>query len=176
MNCAKYEPLIALYVEDDLTEAEARTVESHLEACHGCREVAAQARESQAALKVLRAEFLGDSVYQEVRGDVMRRIATLSKPSPRARYAIAAGLAIAMLAGWLWRMPPISSLESPKRAGVMPPPPLRSQAPAQHKGMARARRRPPRPAPSFKAEPLVVKIITDDPQVVIYWLVDQNGG
>jgi hypothetical protein len=28
----------------------------------------------------------------------------------------------------------------------------------------------------FKSEPLVVKMITDDPQVVIYWLVDQNGG
>ena len=30
--------------------------------------------------------------------------------------------------------------------------------------------------PAEKPETLVVKLLTDDPNVVIYWLVDQNGG
>jgi hypothetical protein len=31
---------------------------------------------------------------------------------------------------------------------------------------------PPPPKPETPAEPLVVKLITDDPDVVIYWIAD----
>ena len=32
------------------------------------------------------------------------------------------------------------------------------------------------PEPSARAKPLVVKLLTDDPNVVIYWLIDNTGG
>ena len=32
------------------------------------------------------------------------------------------------------------------------------------------------PEPSEPAKPLVVKLLTDDPNIVIYWLIDNTGG
>ena len=32
------------------------------------------------------------------------------------------------------------------------------------------------PEPSAPAKPLVVKLLTDDPNIVIYWLIDNTGG
>ena len=177
MSCAKYEPLMALYIEGDLADDEARVVALHLETCDVCREFAAGIRDSQGALKTLRTEFVNESVYQEVRREVLSRMTSRPKPAMWPRYAVAAGLAIALLAGWLGRMQHVASLWLQPRAAVIPSAPLvTSQPPAPHTRMVRVRRRRPRLAPSFKSEPLVVKMITDDPQVVIYWLVDQNGG
>jgi anti-sigma factor RsiW len=176
MNCAKFEPLIALSVENDLIEAEALPVAAHLEACGGCRELAARMRESQAALKMLRAEFLENAVYQSVRGEVLSRVSRRCKPATWRRFAIAAGLAIALIAGWQAGTRPIASLELPRQAAVIPKASLVAfQAPAAPPRLAHVHRRY-RLRPAFKSEPLVVKMITDDPQVVIYWLVDQNGG
>jgi anti-sigma factor RsiW len=40
MSCASREQSIALYVEGDLKESERREVESHLQGCSSCRELA----------------------------------------------------------------------------------------------------------------------------------------
>jgi len=32
------------------------------------------------------------------------------------------------------------------------------------------------PEPSATAKPLVVKLLTDDPNIVIYWFIDNTGG
>lgn len=173
MTCVNFELPIALYVENDLTEEEALLVESHLSACDRCRELAADIRESQAALKALRSEFVDGSVLQQVHADTMQAISRKRRPLLWPRCAIAAALVLALAAGWIWRMRPVMRLELRPIAAAVPPPHL--VAPAQERLRKRARRAP-RPAPTFKSEPLVVKMITDDPQVVIYWLVDQNGG
>jgi hypothetical protein len=44
----------------------------------------------------------------------------------------------------------------------------------------REKRRPVKPvvpvnAPDLKGQPLTIKFLTDDPNVIIYWLVDGNG-
>jgi len=180
MSCDKFEPLIALYIENDLAQAEARAVESHLAGCDACREFAAEMRESQAALKALRTEFVDDAVFLQVRTEVLSAAAHGQRVVSWPRYAIAAGLVLALLGGWMWQMRPGARLESRPIAANVSAPPLPVTVPAPQARtrtrLGRVQRRRPQAAPMFKSEPLLVKVITDDPQVVIYWLVDQNGG
>jgi len=178
MSCDKFEPLIALYIENDLAQAEAQAVESHLAVCDACRKFGAEMRVSQEALKVLRTEFVDDPVLLQVRTEVLSAASHRQRVVAWPRYAIAAGLMVALLAGWMWQMRPRARLELRPIAASVSAPPLAATVPVpqQRTRLARVRRHRPQAAPVFKSEPLVVKMITDDPQVVIYWLVDQNGG
>jgi len=179
MSCDKFEPLIALYVENDLTVAETQAVESHLAGCDSCRKFAAEMRESQGALKTLRTEFVDDAVLLQVRTEVLGVASHRERGVAWLRYAIAAGLVLALLAGWLVRRQTGNTLVGVQSVhAIFPAPPAQPVVrPRQSRVVAsRVRRRPRQKAPRFKSEPLVVKMITDDPQVVIYWLVDQNGG
>src|SRR5690349_2631654 len=67
VSCADYETLIALYVENDLTEQEMSRVESHVETCAACSEFVAAMRESQAVLKALRLDRMNDAARSEER-------------------------------------------------------------------------------------------------------------
>jgi anti-sigma factor RsiW len=147
MRCSKFESLIALYVENDLAESDERLVEAHLETCHGCREFAADIRESQMVLKELRMDFVEEAALQEVRAEVLFHLSTPRRTAP-------------------W----------PRAAVIAPPPFAAVPVLRQRVHTARVSRHHRQTTPAFKSEPLVVKIVTDDPQVVIYWLVGQNGG
>jgi anti-sigma factor RsiW len=178
VSCADYETLIALYVENDLTEQEMSRVESHVETCAACSEFVAAMRESQAVLKALRLDRVDDADLAEIRASVMSEVSSRRKPIAWPKLAIAAALVVTCAVAWMWRMRPDVAVVVPSRAAVTVPPapmtlvhtPLRTK----HHPVRAARHA--RSAPVFKSEPLVVKMFTDDPQVVIYWLVDQNGG
>jgi anti-sigma factor RsiW len=174
MSCAKFESLIALCVESDLPEREQFLVEAHLETCAICREFAADIRESQTALKELRMDFVGESALQEVRAEVLNRLSIPRKPPAWPKYAIAAMLLIGLCTGWLWRIQTAAPPEVQPRAAVIAPP--HTILPVRQRPHTRVVRHRQPAAPTFQSEPLVVKMITDDPQVVIYWLVSQNGG
>ena len=58
MNCHKWEPLIALWVGDDLAAEEARGVSDHLRECGACTALERELRDSQTLLKELREEDL----------------------------------------------------------------------------------------------------------------------
>jgi anti-sigma factor RsiW len=184
MSCEKFEQLIALYVEGDLPETEAHVVARHLDECASCREFAAGIEETQAALKDLRLEHVGGAVFAEVREQVLREIPAIGSARLWPKFAIAAALAAALMAGLLWRvLAPAQPVQLQAAAPLVPaaPPAVEVAArrtPVHHRGGARSARVAHRvkPAPVFKSEPLVVKMLTDDPHVVIYWLVDQNGG
>ncbi|HKW97754.1 MAG TPA: zf-HC2 domain-containing protein [Bryobacteraceae bacterium] len=181
MNCAGYEALIALYVENDLTEEETGQVERHLDACGGCREFAAGLRESQAAFKALRFESVDESTYAEVRAGVLRETSTPRRMPGWRRYAVAAAVALAIVAGWMWQIQRQAPVQQPPAIVAKVPPAslVHAQAPAErthHAPRVQHVARRLKSKPSFKSEPLLVKMITDDPDVVIYWLVDQNGG
>jgi hypothetical protein len=166
MKCGRYESMIALDVEGDLSARHAARLALHLESCAGCRLFAEEMRESQTWWKSLKLETPPSSVVTEVRWQKPRRII----PWPFLRWAslaVTAGFLLAMLAGVVSRRP---ELVPPKvevaTAKVAPP-----SAPAVGvKASVRKRRRAPKP------EPLFVKLVTDDPEVVIYWLVDRHGG
>jgi len=197
VNCAEFEERIALFVENDLSDAEVTAVERHLETCTDCREFAAGLRESQTMLKALRREPIDDAVFEDVRSQVIGRVSNVRPAMMWPKYAIAAMLLVMLAAAALWRTRPASTVGVPAvTAHVGPGPALSPQLaprvaaritvrhrrtkspPNANLHLARQNIQQMRPAHprAVNSEPLVVKLLTNDPQVVIYWLVDQNGG
>ena len=125
------------------------------------------------ARDMLRGDLEDEALQRYVEQAVMTT--TLDKAVAWARYAIAAGLVLALLAGWMWRARSGAKLELQPVASMTARPPL-EQVKTPPMTARIVRKHAPKRAPAFKSEPLVVKMITDDPDVVIYWLVDQNGG
>ena len=205
MNCAEFEEQIALFVENDLSDAEVTGVEQHLESCAECREFAAELRESQAMVKGLRREPIDDAVFADVRAHVIRHVSNV-RPAPLwPKYAIAATLLVMLTAAAWWRTRPAIPAGVPAESAQVGPGPAfsppRTTLPSPGNGLiaanvTRVRQRRAQKRSSENAslarqnvqqaspahpqvghsEPLVVKLLTNDPQVVIYWLVDQNGG
>jgi anti-sigma factor RsiW len=172
MTCREYEPLIALYVEGDL---DGREVERHLAECSDCRELLEDLRVSQAALKELAA--VDAAFLSAVRWGVLGRIERRRRSVWPwiAALAAAAALIVAVLA--VPRKPaliakaPVSSdgaVRDPSRPIV-----IAQAAPKVKRSRPGGRLRTRGSAPP--SEPLVVKMLTDDPNIVIIWLVDQRG-
>lgn len=170
MTCREYEPLIALYVEGDLSD---RDVEQHLSRCPACRELLEDLRASQASLKELTS--VDPAFLSAVRSEVLGKI-----ENPRLRRWPLV-LASAIAAALILTIPVVPRKPASSGGGadslVPGRPPSRTAAIAQATPRAkriRPRRRP-RITPSAPAEPLVVKMLTDDPNIVIIWLVDRTG-
>lgn len=160
MSCERWEEPIALYVEGDL--AGPRPVEEHLRGCSGCREFAAEIRASQAALKDLGDEPVDPALLAAIRARVLDRVA-----APPRRLA--------------WWLAPVAAallvvLSIPKEEPLV----VRTPAPPRAPEIARSTvARPPAPLrrvhrvarrQAESSAPLVIKILTEDPDVVIYWV------
>jgi hypothetical protein len=177
MDCSRYESQLALYAGGDLTGREAQELEGHLRVCPGCHELAEGLAQSQAALRRLGEDDVDEEALRQVRRRVMGEMGS-RRPSwlyytPGWRYAVtAAGLAVLVAAiALIPRAPTTLSLPPP------PSPVVELPLPVVVKPRPPARRPvvPVKPA-SAAQEPLVVKMFTDDPDIVIVWLIDQNGG
>jgi hypothetical protein len=99
--------------------------------------------------------------------------------------AVAAALFVLVAAGLVWHLQqrmavPEIALHAPQppapQMEVAPQQPIAQAAASPKRDRTRVRRAPePKPEPVLLArntEPLVVKMLTDDPDVVIIWLVD----
>ncbi len=123
-------------------------LEEHLRACPKCLAIEQDLAANALALAALRDE--------EMPGIVVKA------PSRARAYGwLAAAAAAAFVAALLLpRTPPASQPEPPKvvvsQAPPQPPPPVRGAAVLQPQ----------------KFEPLKIKMLTSDPDVVIYWLID----
>lgn len=187
MSCKAFEELIALDAGGDLTPAEAARLQTHLEACAPCRELAHSIGASQAALKELSEAGLDEDALARWRRGLLARIE--AEPQRRIlgwRWAWAAAAAMALVAlvavprlprrtpspaPVAQAVPPVSASPRPPVAQAVPPASARPQPPA-----ALAHRRPRhRRAPAPLPEPLLVKLETSDPNVVIYWIVEGKG-
>jgi len=168
MTCARWEQRLALWVEGDLPAREATGVERHLEACAGCREARAALEQSQSALKELAAEPLDVMALAEVRERVMAAV-----PEQQPRRAVAwwplaiPALAAALAAAILWPRDVPAPPSAP--AAAIPP------APAAPK-IVWTKPEPPLRHTAAAVGPLLMRIETDDPNVVIYWIVDGKKG
>jgi len=176
MTCIDREPGIALYVEGDLPAREAPVLEAHLAECAACREFAAALRESQAAVKELGNDAADPAVLAAIRARVMAELAV-----PRARRWAWARLWVAAAA---CAAVVVAALLFPRGAHELPPPPPRPVAavPAAPR-LAASRQAPHRVRPAVRAvprrasrpaAPLLMQIVTDDPNVVIYWIVEDK--
>jgi anti-sigma factor RsiW len=175
MSCSKFETDIALYAGGDLPPARIARVEAHLADCADCQALAEDLRAEQALLGELRDGPLEDALLAQVRQRVLVEVRRADF-SPRGALApllaIAAALLLAVVLLWPRHNPPKPVLAlsgaAPRAAAASHAAP--TAAPLIRKSHHHLRR-PPAAQPS---PPLLVQFVTDDPNIVVYWLIDQK--
>jgi anti-sigma factor RsiW len=177
MNCAEWEERVALQAGNDLAEAESAAVNEHLAACSECRAFCESLRHSLEALAAVHQEPIAEAHFAAVRARVMTQVAGRQRRRVLAWIGGLAAAATTVLVALLLR--PAAVLPLPPVAVRIPPPPpapvLRAVEPRPHPRVYRAARmKPPAPVPEDD-QPLVVKLYTNDPNVVIYWIADRRG-
>ncbi|MBI2841527.1 MAG: zf-HC2 domain-containing protein [Acidobacteria bacterium] len=189
MSCQKYDDLLALFAGGDLGASEEERIEAHIATCSSCRAIVEELRSHREVLAGLADEAVDDAVLRSVRRRVMARIEPRAHRTGAWRWAWAAAAAIGaiLVSVAVLKHPhdqrPVSTTQHPQ-----PAPTVRAAEPsaspaenlaAQTQSVTQiARVQAPHSSPltgAKAAEPLVVKMLTDDPDVVIYWLVDSEG-
>jgi Putative zinc-finger len=202
MKCIYSTNDIALYVEGDLSPKKIRDIEAHLANCLACRDLAAELSESQAAFKSLRQETVSAAALSSVRTHVLAELSARPFRMTWGRWAYAvAGAVFVLVVGFALahrRAEPVTSIVQTEPSAPPVQPVITNEPDVQKpttttdvvKVMVRrpaiAKRRAdghqttevvaPAEPPVEPPKPLVVKLLTDDPNIVIYWLVDQKGG
>ena len=198
MSCHEFEWLVALYVEGDVDGAEHWHVEAHLLACPACRSLADDLKESQAAFKSIRQDVPDPAVLLSVRTRVLEDVTGMQSTTWLERLffgglrqrATLAGLALLLVGGWLlWNSRqhhvPVDVSPVPAVAVYEPevfPEIVAPTLPPEPAPKPRARRQRPMPAVAAPderveaAKPVTIKFVTDNPNVIIYWLGDERKG
>ncbi len=171
MNCVQFETDIALYAGGDLPPARHAPLESHLAECAACRALAAELRGTVGLLASLRDDPVDEILLARVHQGVLARI-----PAPRSsrRYwklAWAALLILAAVFAWPRHSAMVQVLPRPRASRpIAPSLPAAPVIPAVRKSHRARRRIPAAPA----GPPLLVQFVTDDPNIVVYWLIDNK--
>lgn len=216
-HCQRFEPLLALHVEEDLPTEESAAVERHLAECADCRRDLAALVESQAFFLEVRRENVPDAAARQVRRRVLDRIEqnpgrVLGWPvrieravlaGVRRPLAIATTCGLALLAALVWMSvpapvvvdEPVFVVEAPDvdDVEVEAPPPVTSEpaveleevtdaeiANTEH-GDAAQPAVPvaidwiPAPVEIDVPAQRTVKLVTDNPQVIIYWVLEEGN-
>lgn len=169
MNCADRELQIALYAGGDLPAGEITEVEQHLAACPDCRLSMAFYAANCAALAEAAVDA-GEVAAAAVRRRVMSQLRGERRRMWPAWVAAAAALLVTIAAAARWTAaretatltytPAVPTVA----AVVVPRPPVI----AAHRSLRKvARLVKPKPQ-----EGVLVKLETEDPNIVIYWVAD----
>ena len=180
MNCKEWEERIALYAGGDVTPAETASVEKHMADCAQCRSFAAKLREQLSMLRAVHDEPIADAHFTALRTRVLSELNRVQPDWWRRRWIYAAGVAgIAILA---ILVAPRHRIEAPRppQVAIQPAPEKASVADAAVNPAVRPLVRHTRPrrlvasrapvGPPEPADPMVIKLMTNDPDVVIYWI------
>jgi anti-sigma factor RsiW len=175
MNCSDWEERIALYAGGDLPPAEAAAVERHVAECAGCQMLLGGLRASLEFVREAHGEPLEAAHFAAVRARVLAEIERGRGPRWGLAWGFALAVAAAVLLVAVWTRPPKSMVLPMPPA---PAAPLVAQAVRAPAAVPARRRRPPRQVmvkADQPAEPMVVKLLTDDPDVIIYWITETKG-
>jgi anti-sigma factor RsiW len=183
MTCRNWEERIALHAGGDLPAAETAALEAHLAECEECRGAAGAYSSGFELLREAHGGPINAAHYTAVRTRVM---AELGRERVWRRIlvcgVVAAAATVVLL---LWPLA-VRAPEPIRLAAYRPAPPAgievsRPAAPvrARHPAVHPAKRAPEAPLvhavsepEKQPAEPLMVKMLTDDPNVIIYWIAD----
>jgi anti-sigma factor RsiW len=187
MNSSDWEERVALHAGGDLPPAEAAEVERHLRECAACQVLASGLKQSLALLKEAHHEPLAPAHFSAVRARV---VAELEQERRRgalwarrrawgygpAAVAVTLLVVLALRPG---RVPVVANTNRSLTVAALSSPVVAVREPATPPQRSVARRKASRaPAPQVvpDREPLIVKLLTDDPNVVIYWIADGKRG
>ena len=179
MNCRDWEDRIALYAGGDLAAAEAQAVERHVAACAGCQSLLGGLRGSLETLRQAHGEPVDAAHYAAVRARVMGQLERGLDTRWRHAWVYAMVVAAVALTVAVWPRPPERLLAPMPPAPVAPVAQVQVQVqpaePVAHPAPHRMRPRKLAMKSPESAEPLVVKLYTNDPNVVIYWITGSKG-
>jgi len=163
MNCVDWEERIALYAGGDLAPAEAQAVERQVAECGGCQLLLSGLRESVGLLREAHGEPVESAHFAAVR---VRVLAELERGRARAWrfawvYAMAVAAVVLLLAVWprteqRLALPMPHAPAAPALARVV------AKVPLPHRQVAE------------RSETVLMKIETDNPDVVIYWIAEKG--
>lgn len=170
MHCKDWEERVALHVGGDLPAAELAAVERHLAECAACQVLWSGMKEGLELLQGAHAEPLPPASYTAVRGRVMAELA-----AGRAWWwwrragGLAAAAVVMLVALAVWPEPRVQPLPRLALAKPTAPEIHLTQAPPLFRAapLIRAARVGKR-----SAQPLLVRLVTEDPNIVIYWIAD----
>jgi len=182
MNCREWEEAIALYAGGDLDPVRSREVERHLAGCAGCQIFASGMIECLETMRAGHGEEIAPAHFQAVRARVLAKL----QPLPWWRsgwFRAAAAAALACCALWLATLyreimrpaPPRIALARPAAPAVIRLPEKPIPVIPAHAAAPLHSAHPPRRRHLVAPEPLTVRIVTDDPDVVIYWITNPRG-
>jgi anti-sigma factor RsiW len=178
VSCSKFETDIALYAGGDLPAGRIARIESHLAECADCRGLAEELRTDRTLLGELRDEPLEDAMVAQVRRRVLAEVGAATRQPARLYWKLALAAAVVLAVALLWPRHPAPRGEAPRAVAASRPAPVEAgwepaagRGPAPHVRKHRPRRSVPAAQPG---PPLLVQFVTDDPNIVIYWLVDQK--
>ncbi len=206
MNCSTSRECLALWVEGDLPGTQVQEMEEHLSSCPACRTFRSELADSQTRFRALIDEPVNVEALDKIREAVLVRTSRGSKTAgdkrplvPAWAYTAAAALLIALI-GWTALRPsqevePVRTAQVeaiPEAPEVLRTPRVAPPEPdVQPEPVAVAAVRDPAPptrpavvepetvvadATLSQTQSLTVKLLTDDPNVIIYWVIDQVGG
>jgi anti-sigma factor RsiW len=164
MSCVDWEERIALYAGGDLAAAEAQAVERHVAECGGCQLLLSGLRESLGLLREAHGEPVEAAHFAAVRARVL---AELERGPARGWrwawvYAMAAAAAMALLVAMRPRTEQRLALPLPHAPAAPAVARVVAKAPQAHRQVAE------------RSETVLMKIETDNPDVVIYWIAEKG--
>lgn len=160
MKCEDCQESITLYVSNDLPEADAAMVESHIESCDGCRRSFTEMQGMLVSLSELREIDAPTCAHDRVMDAIDASRRPVRTVGPVRIVAVAAAALFVLGATFLYPTPPEASPQQPEALSVQPEPGAQVQ-------IAKSIENDTNETP-----PLFVKIYTEDPDVVIYWYSD----
>ena len=180
MNCAEWEERVALYAGGDLGAEEAATVERHVGECTGCQVFLSGLTQGLAVLREAHGETALAAAGAAVRARVMARLERGRRGVWKWAFGMAGGAVVAA-AVWVAMVVarPVPPVAAPRVAAARAPEVAAPRVAAAVAAPARRAARRVRPAIAKEeaepAKPVMVKLVTDDPDVVIYWITGTTG-